>query len=110
MEGTVQPGGRVAVRAASAAAHEATVARMLDTLTLPDDVRIWALVSIEGDDAHLTVRAGAADVMGEATVDLPPGLAEALCEQIRKLAPRAKADLKQGIAKTLAAPAVGRDG
>ena len=110
MEGTAQPGGRVAVRAASAAAHEATVARMLDSLTLPDDVRIWALVSIEGDDAHLTVRAGAADVMGETAVDLPPGLAEALREQIRKLVPEAKDDLKRGLARTLAAPMVGRDG
>lgn len=110
MNGAVEPGGGVAVRATSAAAHEATLARMLTAIQLPDDVRIWALVSIEGPEAHLTVRAGAADVMGEATIDLPPALATALRAIVGEVAEDARRDLKLGLARTLAAPATGRSG
>lgn len=108
-EGRAEPGGGVTVRRVPTEDQRSTLARMLDAVQLPDDTRVWVQATYEDGVAVVTVRAGAGGVTGEATAEASVALRDALERALKLHGDEARADLKQGWARTLSAAMAGRN-
>lgn len=108
--GGAEPSGGVTVRSVPTAEYDATINRMLDAFSLPADVRLWVTATLEDGRVAVTVHAGAGDVTGAVEVSPSAALDEALAAILAANRPMAEADLKMGLARTMAAAFAGRVG
>lgn len=108
--GGSEPSGGVTVRSVPTAEYDATITRMLGAFTLPADVRLWLTATLENGRVAVTVHAGAGDVTGAVDVPSSAALDEALAALLAASRAAAEADLKMGLARTMAAAFAGRVG
>jgi hypothetical protein len=107
--GEARPGAAVVHRRVDTEAFEQHVANLLRSIELAPGVKLWATVRLDDEGARLDVRAATAagDVTASRQFDLPKAVRDALEEVVEDAEEGLRAELKQSIARTLAAAALG---